>query len=209
VIARVPVVGARLQAALDAIDHWGATDAERSEPFACDAFVPDFDRELFRAVSVDAPPEVVFRWLCQLRAAPYSYDWLDNRGRRSPRRLTPGLDDLATGQRVMTIFTLVDFAPDDHVTALTTGGVFGDVVVTYRVRPCDGVTRLVVKMRWRFPRGLFGAVSRYVLPAGDLVMMHKQLRTLGARARMPRGGRDNLRRQPGEGECRAGTADDL
>ena len=70
---------------------WGDTAAERAMALPCDPLMPDPDSIYHRAVDVDAPPEQLFRWLCQLRAAPYSYDWIDNRGRRTwpPDRLRP------------------------------------------------------------------------------------------------------------------------
>ena len=83
----------------------------------------------------------MFRWLCQLRVAPYSYDWLDNFGRRSPRTLTPGLDALEVGQRVMTIFELLEFDADSHLTIRTRSARFGVVVVTYRVSATEDPQR--------------------------------------------------------------------
>ena len=77
---------------------WGATAAERSAPFPCDRHVSGTSDALFRAVDVDAPAPRAFRWLCQLRVAPYSYDCIDNGGRPSPRTLTPGLEQLVVGQ---------------------------------------------------------------------------------------------------------------
>src|SRR6202022_4188536 len=74
---------------------WGSTAAERALELPCDGLLEDPDDVYHRALDVDAPAPVVFRWLCQLRTAPYSYDVLDNFGRRSPRTLTPGLDELA------------------------------------------------------------------------------------------------------------------
>ena len=68
-----------------AVYTWGSTPGERDDAFACDRLVPHADDILFRAVDVAAPAAVVFRWLCQLRVAPYSYDKLDNGGRRSPQ----------------------------------------------------------------------------------------------------------------------------
>ena len=162
---------------------WGSTETERSAAFPCDAHVAEPFVDLFRAVSIDAPPGVVFRWLCQLRVAPYSYDWLDNFGRTSPRALTPGLDDLARGQRVMTIFRIVDFARDDHLTLAVNARLvqllLGDLAVTYRVVGAEGHgSRLVVKLRGRSGRTFLGRARAWLLSWGDLVMMRKQLLTL-------------------------------
>ena len=168
---------------LAAVDHWGSTADERREQFACDEFLPRPDRTLFRAVDVNAPPATVFRWLCQLRVAPYSYDWIDNFGRRSPRHLTPGTDQLELGQTFMTIFRLVHFEPGVSITVTADSRVFGRIAVTYRVvpKPADG-SRLVVKLLVVYPRGIAGRVLAVVLPAGDLVMMRRQLLNLKALA---------------------------
>ncbi|HEY6397605.1 MAG TPA: hypothetical protein VIX82_09150, partial [Solirubrobacteraceae bacterium] len=116
---------------------WGSTERERSLALPCDQHLGDAEDSLWRAVDVEAPVSVVFRWLCQLRVAPYSYDWIDNGGRRSPESLTPGLEQLAIGQRFMEIFELVAFDPDRQITLIMRRGrrLFGGVVVTYVVRP--------------------------------------------------------------------------
>ena len=165
------------------IDTWGSTAAERSVAYPCD-MGDEAHRDLYRAVTVNAPPEIVFRWLCQLRKAPYSYDLLDNWGRRSPRELTRGLEHLAKGQRVMKIFTIVSFAKDEHITVALTDrtaiGVFGPLVLSYVVRGLPkGGTRLVVKVRLASSDdSSFARARRRLLAAGDLFMMRKQLLTL-------------------------------
>ena len=162
---------------------WGATAAECADRYPCDDLGFEADEAFFRAVDVAAPPELVFRWLCQLRAAPYSYDLLDNFARRSPPHLTPGLDRLEAGQRLMTIFRLVSFERDRHLTtALASRAgrlLMGDFAGTYRVAAsATGPTRLVAKVLVRYPRGPYGALLRRGLPALDLVMFRKQLLTL-------------------------------
>jgi hypothetical protein len=163
---------------------WGSTPDERAQSFACDDVLPTAPYELYRAVTVQAPPALVFRWLCQLRVAPYSYDLLDNRGRRSPRVLTAGLDELAVGQRFMTIFTLAAFEPGKHVTVRIRPGsartLFGDLAISYTVT-ADGKagSRLVVKLRVDMSgEGLLARLRRTLLAWGDLFMMRKQLLTL-------------------------------
>jgi hypothetical protein len=166
------------------VRQWGSTPAERAEGFPCDSLVDGAPMRLYRAVDVAAPSEIVFRWLCQLRAAPYSYDLIDNGGRRSPQALTPGLERLEAGQRFMRIFRLVEFEEGRSITVLSHGTVFGEVAVTYRVVPReDGGSRLVAKLLVAPPAGALGSrPAQGLLAAGDLVMMRRQLLNLAALA---------------------------
>lgn len=163
-----------------AVSEWGSTAEERSRAYPCDELIASPAMTLFRAIEVGAPQEVVFRWLCQLRAAPYSYDKLDNFGRRSPQELRPGLERLKHGQRVMTIFRLADFEPGESLTVHHRGRVFGEVGCTYRAARVDAErSRVVVKLIWTPPRrGPIGRLETALLPAGDLVMMRRQLLNL-------------------------------
>lgn len=162
---------------------WAATAEERTAAYPCDGLLADADDFMIRAVSVRAPAEIAFRWLCQMRLAPYSYDFLDNGFRRSPRRLTPGMEELAVGQRFMSIFELVAFEPGRHLTLRLNhpgaGRVFGQVALTYAIRPASpGRCRLVCKLAIRYPRRGPARAMRWLLPWGDLIMMRKQLLTL-------------------------------
>jgi hypothetical protein len=158
---------------------WGSTAAERAAPFPCDRHVRG-GQALFRAVDVGAAPGILFRWLCQLRAAPYSYDWIDNLGRPSPQALTPGLERLAIGQRVMTLFELADFEPDRHLTLVPlVPGMCGRLAVSYVVRPREGAaSRVVVKLVVRWPGGAVAWPAHVLFACGDLVMMRRQLLNL-------------------------------
>ncbi len=160
--------------------EWGSTKAERDADYPAQDLLDG--TTLYRGIDVDAPAAVAFRWLCQLRVAPYSYDLLDNRGRRSSRTLTPGAEVLAVGQRVMRIFELVAFEPGHSLTLVLDDArgvrAFGPLAVTYQVNGIDDRrSRYVVALvagSW----GLRGQALAY----GDAVMMRKQLRTLAALA---------------------------
>jgi hypothetical protein len=162
---------------------WGAREAEIRRPYPCDHLLGEPEEQWFRAVTVAADRSTVFRWLCQLKVAPYSYDLLDNSGRRSPRRLTPGVEHLEAGQRVMTIFRLVDFAVDEHITLVMDDRkglrLFGGFAVTYAVTEEEsGTTRLLAKLVVGDREGVLGRLPRPLLAWGDLFMMRRQLLTL-------------------------------
>ena len=164
------------------VRNWGTTEAERRAPYPADRYLEQPDDVVYRAVDVDAPAGVTFRWLCQLRVAPYSYDWIDNFGRQSPRTLTPGLEQLAVGQRVMTFFELIDFVPGRHLTARSLRARLGIFVATYAAVPVDARrSRIVVKLIMRYP-ALLRTLARWAMPFGDWVMMRRQLLNLKALA---------------------------
>lgn len=162
-----------------AIRAWGSTEQERAASYPCDEAVPDAAVSTCRAIDIEAPPEVVFRWLCQLRVGPYSYDLLDNLGRRSPRKLVDGLQNLELGQKFMMIYELVDFEQDRQITVRTNKlpGAIGVQSVTYQVTAgANGGSRLLAKRVLRPPRGPFGPLMKLNLPVIDYVMAMKQLK---------------------------------
>jgi hypothetical protein len=183
VAQRVPGAAQRTGTRLrwhEIVRTWGTTLEERKGSFPCDEILPSYSEAYFRGVTVRADPSVVFRWLCQLRLAPYSYDWIDNRGRKSPRQLTPGLERLAVGQPFMRIFDLVAFESGRHLTLrLREPGVFPPLAVSYLVlagpeQSCRLLVKLVVGLR----PGLRDRLVAALAPWLDWIMMRRQLLNL-------------------------------
>lgn len=81
----------------------GATDGEVQGPYPGAGLIPGGTRSATMAVTIDARPSRVWPWLVQMgtdRAGWYSWDRLDNFGRRSAGRIHPEWQDIAIGQRL-------------------------------------------------------------------------------------------------------------
>jgi len=163
---------------------WGTAPDERSRRFPCDRLLPDHSAAYFRGITVGASPAVLFSWLCQLRVAAYSYDWVSHPARRSPRLLDSTLQEIAVGQTVMDVFELVEFEPDRHLTLrLRTPGFYPPLAVSYVIVPLSAAScRLLVKLIVSFRRTWRDGVARAVAPWLDWVMMRRQLLNLKALA---------------------------
>ena len=154
-------------------DRWGVTDAETRLRFGCDDVLADAPMQAWRGVTVEASADVVWAWVRQLRLAPYSYDWVDNLGRRSPQHRTD-LPDPAAGEPFMRamgrdVGTVLAVDPGRELTAR-----IGPSVMSYRVEPVsDHRSRLLLKLVSRGVRPLTDLLS-----LGDLPMARRQLLNL-------------------------------
>ena len=157
--------------------RWGVTDAEVARHYPCDDVLTPPVLSLWRGITVQAPVQDVWPWLCQLRLAPYSYDWLDNLGRRSPRELR-GVPDPEQGEPFsclggkFDVGRIVSVAHEEHVTARIMGAVMSYVLIAQ-----GDATRLVLKIVMR--RGHWYASAAAL---GDWPMARRQLMNLKALA---------------------------
>jgi hypothetical protein len=154
-------------------DRWGVTDSEMVRSYPCDGFVASPTLRAWRGVCIEAPVEAVWPWVVQVRLAPYSYDWIDNLGRRSPRRLV-GLPDPQVGDRFTTaggreLGRIVSVDPGKQLTASIMGAFMSYVLMPQG----HDTTRLLLKVVMRTTR--WAALG---LSVGDLIMARRQLLNL-------------------------------
>lgn len=155
--------------------------------------------ESTRSIELVAQPGEVFDWLAQMgfgRAGWYSYDWIDNLGRRSARRIVPEwavhrAGDSMPGGPIDFTVELLD-RPHHLVIGLRgrSVGPYGiDFTLAYQLEPRAPVgTTLTVRARTRID-GPGGELASRALLVGDGIMVRRQLRGLARRC----GGRYGLR----------------
>lgn len=161
-------------------DRWGVSDSETLLSYPCDDFVTSPVLEAWRGVRVEAAAEAVWPWVAQVRLAPYSYDWIDNFGRRSPRELV-GLPEPQVGERFTkaggrALGRIVSVDPGKQLTGKIMGAFMSYVLVPQD----DDTTRLLLKVVMQTGRWMAPWVS-----IGDLVMARRQLLTLKQLAERP------------------------
>lgn len=157
-------------------DRWGVTEAETRRRYGCDDFVNEPALRAWRGVTVLADPEAVWARVRQVRLAPYSYDLIDNLGRRSPRELRdmpePVVGDPFTRAFGLDQGRVLAVDPGRELTARIMSA-----YMSYAVVPQAEGTRLLLKVAAQTHRLLAPALSM-----GDLLMARKQLLTLKALA---------------------------
>jgi hypothetical protein len=163
--------------------HWGATEEERDKALPGDELVPHPITTSTRAITVDAPVEVVWPWLAQIgqdRGGFYSYEWLENLAgcrMRNADRVHPEWQRREAGEVVKlhpaTGCTVVAFEPN-HALVLAGWGAFV-------VQPLDA-RRTRVILRSRAPRGWSAVYGMLLIELPHFIMERKMLLGIKARA---------------------------
>jgi hypothetical protein len=168
---------------------WGATDEEVGMALPGDDVVADPTFDATRAITVDAPPDAVWPWIAQLgfgRAGWYSYDLLDNLGRRSAERVIPSLQQVRVGDVVPmgpggAGLQVKDLVPGEWLLWWDGAGYSTWLWSLEEVSP--GRTRLLTRVRlryrWRHPSILF---SLLLMEPWDFPMMRKCMLGIKRRA---------------------------
>lgn len=181
--------------------RWGATDEELKETLPGDEIKSEAKVQITHAITIDAPSEVVWKWLVQIgqnRGGFYSYDWLENLidlQIHSAEEIKPEWQDLEIG----------DFVRGAHKGWL--GGRFDDEAGWHVVRLepnhslvlqettakgtwafvlkplAENKTRFLIRARGDEPITFGGKLFHYgVMEPAHFIMERKMLLTLKERA---------------------------
>jgi hypothetical protein len=170
------------------LQYWGATSEEIQGSVVGDYLCPDASLIATRSITISAPPQDVFPWIRQMgfgRAGWYSYDWIDNLGRKSATRVHDEWQSLESGDTVPSgpiSFTaaIVD-APRHFVLEIKSLGKNSPrmhFTLAYELRDHPQGTRLVTRMRSRIKLPLGSLFEKFILGPGDGIMLRRQLLTI-------------------------------
>jgi hypothetical protein len=171
--------------------RWGATDEEVRASMPGDDIVAKSSFNGTRAITIEAPPEVVWPWIVQMgyrRAGFYTYAVLDNAGYESADRVVEELQSAKIGDWIpmaktvneTTAFKVKGFSANEWL-------LWGkpDSTWSWKLVPLDGertrvITRLKQRYAWETPVPAF--LTMILLEFGDFPMMRRVLKGIKVRA---------------------------
>jgi len=167
---------------------WGATAEEINSTVVGDDLCSDATVVATRSITIGAAPQEVFPWIRQMgfgRAGWYSYDWLDNLGRKSATTIHDEWQSVEAGDKIPSgpiSFTaaIVD-APRHFVLEIKSPDKKSPKMhftLAYELRDDPQGTRLVTRMRSRVNLPLGSLFEKLILGPGDGIMLRRQLLTI-------------------------------
>jgi hypothetical protein len=169
--------------------EWGATQFEVARPLTGDDVVQCPHFVATRAVTIEASPAEVWKWILQIgsaRAGWYSLDWIDNAGVESSREILPQFQKIETGDFIP--FTpdqkngmwVKDFLATEHLLWWDKKGHSSWLWQLDEVEPNQ--TRLLTRLRTQYDFSFPWIIYYILYDFGDLLMMAKCLLGIKERA---------------------------
>ena len=169
--------------------HWGATQKEVELKLPGDNLVlkPNFNAT--RAITINAEPELIWRWIIQmgsLRAGWYSIDRLDNGGVKSSDKILSEFQNIAIDQFVP--FTpnqkngmwVKDFKSYQYV--LWVDKIGNGTWLWYLIPDGNNKTRLLTRLKTTYVWKGFWIIYYLLYDMGDIIMMSKCMKGIKKRA---------------------------
>ena len=142
-------------------------------------------RELIRCIEIHADASDIFTWLKQLRIAPYSYDIIDNRCRRSPDYIIENLPPLKTNTHYLLAFHIFEFEENSFIACRFCQPVnppvnlyMKELFIEYRIAKQGPESRLWCKIKGYFNPDISSKGFFYVFSIVNKIMMTRQLRNI-------------------------------
>jgi hypothetical protein len=164
-----------------------------AEPYPIPCFFVDslpgisntYSRELLRSIEIKAGASAIFTWLKQLRIAPYSYDFVDNRFRKSPEYIIENLPPLNVNTHFLLAFHLFRFEENSFIVCRFCQPVnppvnkyLKDLFIEYRITEQGPVSRLQCKIKGYLNDDIYSRGFFFIFSLVNRIMMTRQLRNI-------------------------------
>jgi hypothetical protein len=142
-------------------------------------------RELLRCIEINAKASDIFVWLKQLRIAPYSYDFIDNRCRKSPDYIVENLPPLKANTHYLLAFHILEFEENSFVVCRFCEPInppvnlyMRDLFFEYRIAEQGTKTKLWCKIKGHFNNDIFSKGFFFIFSVVNKIMMARQLKNI-------------------------------
>lgn len=168
---------------------WGATGDEVTRQLPGDELVKTTHFVATRAVTIQAPPSEVWKWLIQIgsgRAGWYSIDWIDNGGKESTWEILPDFQKIESDY-------FIPFTPDQKNGMWVLEFKSPQYILWWDKKnnatwlwqldePAPGQTRLITRLRTKYDFSFPWIIYYIFYDLGDIIMMRKCMLGIKARA---------------------------
>ena len=159
--------------------------------------IPGTDyRKLIRHIEIHSGASDIFVWLKQLRIAPYSYDLLDNRGRKSPEYLIENLPPLKCGSHFLLAFHIYGFEENKYIAGRfcipvnpPVNRYIREMLIEYRIQESGVNALLWCKIKGWYNHGIASEGFFRFFSVVNLIMTNRQLRKIRKLSEMLRAGK--------------------